>query len=182
MTTEMQKHLQTQDTDDDVFVKTKLYSQKRIRHSRDKRKLSVSLESFTNDLHVFDAEIRSKYNNTVIRAVMKLIFKKAAERIVKKRWRMPFPNGFGSLYIQEAQVTGVGMKSDSKSNLQRLLDEIYLGLKRSFLKWNKTGCDMPYRKIWKVARSLGYFRNLLTAEIIDRAEDPAKKSYRGHLT
>lgn len=182
-TIEMQKQLPTNDSDisEDVFIKRKLYSQKKIRHIHTKRRLSVSLSSFKTDLHIFDPEIREKYHNIVITAVMKLIFKKAAERVIKKLWRMPFPNGTGSIYIQQAQVTGVGMKSESPSNLRILLNEVHLGMKRSFLKWDKTGKKFPYRKIWNIRKSKGFFRSFKFNEVLDRANDPMKKNYSGHI-
>lgn len=186
----MQRTHQTQDSntgiaetpDENILVTRKPYSQKRIRHTREKRRLSVSIKAFKTDLHIFDPEIRTKYSNTVITAVMKLIFKKVAERIVKKLWRMPFPNGIGSLYILEAQVTGISMKSDSPANLKKLLDEVHLGMKRARLKWNKQGREFPYKHIWGVKRSKGFFRSSLFSEVNDRANDQYKKSYRGHLT
>lgn len=181
----MQSQHQTNDSNsdaDDVLVTRKPYSLKKIRHSRDKKKLSVSLKAFKTDLYIFDPEIRSKYSNTVITAVMKLIFKKAAERIIKKLWRMPFPNGFGSLYMLEAQITGICMKSDSPTNLKKLLDEVHFGLKRVRLKWNKQGRQFPYKGIWHIRRSKGFFRSALNIEVTERAEDRFKKNYRGHLT
>lgn len=168
---------------DDVFVVRKKYSQKKIRHTREKRRLSVSIKAFKVDLHIFDPEMRAKYDNVMIGAVMKLIFKKAAERIIQKLWRMPFPNGYGSLYMQQAQVTGLGEKmAETKAGRTALLNEVHYGLKRVFLKWNKLGKKLPYKHIWKVRRSCGFFRSALHTEVVTRAEDQFKPNYRGHLT
>lgn len=181
--TETQKPPQIQDTD--VFVVRKPYAQKRIPHLRSRRRLTVSLISFKKDLHIFDPDIRKRYTNQEVASVMKLIFKKVAERIIKKLWRMPFPNGVGSLYMKEAQRSNLGISTGGKlikdTQIENLLREVRLGMRRVFLKWNKTGKRFPYRNIWRVAMSKGYFRTLKFNEIINRAEDPTRPNFRGHI-
>jgi len=168
-----------------MLVVHKPYAEKKIYHLHTKRRLSVSLNSFKRDIYIFDADIKMRYSNRQIVSVMKLIFKKAAERIIKRLWRMPFPNGVGSLYMKEAQRSNHGKSTDGKiitdTQIENLLREVQLGMRKVFLKWNKFGKTFPYRSIWKVSMSQGFFRSLKFNEVIDRAEDPTKKNFRGHI-
>lgn len=188
-TTGTQKQVQIPGTDtdsQDILVVRKKYSQKKIWHDRSKNKgLTVSIRSFVRDVHVFDADLAARYSQQKIGLVMKRIFKKVADRIVKKLWRMPFPNGMGSLYMKEAQISSTRYlapdQAASDAQAEQLLREVELGLKRVFLKWNKRGVRFPYMKLWRIGQSKGYFRSVKFNEIIDRAEDQTRKNYRGHI-
>lgn len=163
----------------------KPYSSKRLPKRAKGQRIYVSLATFKKDLHIFDPEISTRYSNAQVVEIMSLIFKKAAERIVKKLWRMPFPNGMGLLYMKEAQVsrgpTSEGRVPKTDGEIEALLRRIRLGLRRVFLKWNKDRVRFPYMDIWTVKRSNGYFRSFLHAEVVKRAEDPTQSNYRGHI-
>jgi len=183
----MQKPLQTQDIDDGkVYVATKPYSQKKITGRTRRARLIVSIGTFASDLYVFDADIRSRYTNAQVTAVLKSIFKKVTERIIRKLWRMPFPNGSGSLYMQQRQIVRRVRPADApKKSLKSAMDEImrdesYL-MRRAFLKWNKTGKKMPYKDIWRVKSSAGLFRSIKYDEVIGRENDREKQDYRAHI-
>lgn len=161
----------------------KKYSQKRLPKRAPGKRIYVSLATFKKDLHIFDPEMSTKYTNAQVVEIMSLIFKKAAQRIVQKLWRMPFPNGSGLLYMKEAQIskdaTAKGLEPETDSEIEAFLRKIRLGLKRVFLKWNKDRIRFPYKDIWEVRRSNGYFRSLLHAEVTEKAKGPS--SYRGHI-
>jgi len=183
-TTGMQRQQEIHDTDN-LLVVHKPYAEKKIYHLHTKRRLSVSLNSFKRDIYIFDADIKERYTNRQIVMIMKLIFKKAAERIIKRLWRMPFPNGVGSLYMKEAQRSNHGLSTEGKivtdTQIENILREVQLGMRKVFLKWNKSARNFPYKGTWRVSMSQGFFRSLKFNEIIDRAEDSRKQNYRGHI-
>lgn len=144
----------------------------------------MSLVSFKRDIAIFDPDLPRQYTDKQITGVMKLIFRKAAERIIKKLWRMPLPNGAGSIYMKEAQISSIGESTGGKITTDRqieaLLREVRTGMKRVFLYWNKSGRKFPYRNIWRITMSKGFFRSLKFTEIIECAEDSERK-YRAHI-
>src|SRR5690606_4995449 len=182
--TETQKHLPTPDSERRV-VRKNYAEQKRLPKRPPGHRLFISEYTFKKDLHIFDPEMAAKYSNAEVVAILRACFKAAANKIVKELWRMPFPNQIGSLYMKEAQVSRIGESTGGKivtdHQIELLLRECRLGMKRVFLKWNKQGRNFPFKNVWTVKRSNGYFRSLLFDEIIDRAEDPTRKNYRGHI-
>ena len=172
MTTGTQKQAQTQDT---KRVCYKPYSQKRLAAVRSPR-LEVSTPTFCNDLHIFDSEMKEKYTNKQIASVLQMIFRLAAEKIIKNLWRMPFPHGVGTLYMKEVQIT-----NPTKIDPVKLLRDLKRGMKGVRLKWNKDGRQFPYKNLWSVKASRGFFTNCKLKEIKERADDPTKKRYRAHI-
>lgn len=170
MMTETPQEAQILDIESKAF---KPYSQKRLACIRVK-KYEVSTPTFYSDLYVFDPEMKAKYNNGQVAKVLQLIFKKAAERIIKNLWRMPFPNGIGTLYMKEVQ-------NSNATRAKSLSSQVRLGMRGVRLKWNKDGRKFPYRDIWSIRMCQGFFRNLKLKEIKERSEDPTKKNYRGHI-
>jgi hypothetical protein len=171
-------------TDDDVRIIRKPYVSKKLSKKAPGKRVYVSTATFKKEIHHFDEMIAKKYTNTIIVAVLSAIFKKVAERIISKLWRMPFPNGVGFLYMKESQVSRTPKVSVDKmtdTQLENILKQVRLGMRGVFLKWNKEGRRFPYKDIWTFKRSDGFFRSKLFNEILDRAEDPTRKNYRGHI-
>lgn len=188
MTIGTRRHHQTKDSNmqsTEIRTICKPYSSKRLPKKAKGQRIYVSLATFKKDLHIFDPELSTRYTNAQVVEIMSLILKKAAERIVKKLWRMPFPNGAGLLYMKEAQIscgpTSQGRVPKTDGEIEALLRRIRLGHKRVFLKWNKDRIRLPYMDIWTAKRSNGFFRSLLHAEVVKRAEDPTQSNYRGHI-
>lgn len=182
MTTEMQQRPRTQDSD--VRVIYRPYIQKKLPKRGLGKRQVVSLVQFKNDLAVFDPEMKATYNNSQITTIMKLIFKKAAQRIISRLWQMPFPNGNGRVYMRENQIQAYTKDETGKitdSSIENLMRECRTGMKRARLYWNKEHVRFPYKDIWNIKRSNGFFRSALFNEIIGRAEDPTRKNYRCHI-
>lgn len=182
MMIEMQRHQQIPDSDTRVILKP--YVKKKLPKRPPGKRQIVSLYLFKKDLGVFDPEMKAIYTNRQIVAVMKLIFKKAAQRIVSKLWRMPFPNGMGRVYMKENQIATYTKDENGRikeSSIENLMRECQTGMKRAKLFWNREHTRFPYRDIWNIRRSEGFLRSLLFDEIITRAEDPTKKNYRCHI-
>ena len=167
-----------------VRVLRKPYVNKKLPKRAQGQRVYVSFSTFKKEIGSFDPEMRQLYTNKEIVAVLCLTMKKAVDRIIKKMWRMPFPNGMGLLYMKEAQRSCSELQSKGILNdkrMEQLMREVRLGLKRVLLKWNKERVRFSYKDIWTVKKSNGYFRSVLYSEIIERAEDPTKPNYRGHI-
>lgn len=183
----MQKQQPIQDTNRDlVYVATKPYSEKSITGRTRRAQLAVSIGTFTADLYVFDEDIRNRYTNDQVSLVLKIIFKKAAEHIIKKLWRMPFPSGHGSVYMQARQNKRKyrpegSPPRDVKLAVSAMMNDLSYELKRVFLKWNKHGKAIPYKNIWCIKACKGVFRSIKYQEISDRYNDAGKEDYRAHI-
>lgn len=168
---------------DEVQVIKKPYASKKIYRDNYRNKcLLVSLTDFSHDIHLFDREMAERYTSAQRIDVMKLIFKKCVLRIVKNLWRMPFPNGIGTLYMAESQKKIMTPDELREFNsVEKSLIDTFQGMRRVYLKWNKRGLNFIYRHIWKCNMSKGYFRSVKWEEIMSRAEDDTKKNYRAHI-
>lgn len=142
-------------------------------------RIRYSWKSFNNRMTYFSRYLHLKYNRTQRNDVLKAVMEKVARKIITERWKMPFPNGLGFLFISEKgnqkYHTEVGDYSKNK-----LLREVDHGKGDLDLIWDKNGRNFKFQEVFGINKNLAFTR-MMNDEVIKRANDPTKREIRGNL-